>query len=350
MKTSVCGYYGYNNYGDSLMLKEIVNFIPDLGASEIEVFSSKDSSESIHYRSLQGYDGCTDPPDLVLVGGGGIVKSDFWFFRDNLAGSLFSDIKLGLFNVNLTAESEGVLRTHAKYFDFAVVRDYCSWEIARNALNFYDHHCPVILAPDISFLKDKVVKKEGSQEYISICLNSYVLNEYFSGSPSSKAYANKFLIELTEFIKWLRSFGHKIQLVPSQIGKEINDVSVSGILDVMIAGADKVLYSNEDIENHLINSSLIISMRYHATLFAVKHGIPFIDITHHSKNKNFLIDNRLEDLSVDYWKSSLEDFKIVAEKAKYTDEIKRASHYLSVSSKEAWNKVQEALTPILNAR
>lgn len=337
MEISLCGFYGHNNFGDSLMWQELIVFLSQLSGDPVSVYSDKTGCESICYQ-----DNFNFGADLVAVGGGGIITPNFWFFKERIAKRLKTTSKLGLINVNLTSESIPVLREIKDRLSFAIVRDFTSLELLNRELG-YGTKCLTLMAPDISFLKPKLEINE-SNKYVSICLNAYVLNNYFSSDLRKRIYAEKFLIELSSFLIWLKSFGHKIQLVPSQVDREVNDNRISALVDGMIGGADNWIYDNKNIEEHLIHSKLIVSMRYHATLTAIKYAIPFIDISHHSKNKNFLLENKLESLSVDYWTSSLDILKETANKAKYYPTLGQISEYYSVSSIEKWGQIKHTLS------
>ena len=56
----------------------------------------------------------------------------------------------------------------------------------------------------------------------------------------------------------------------------------------------------------IASSDLVLSMRYHTTLLSYIAGTPLIDITHHDKNKYFLIENDLTQHSHDYYSISVE--------------------------------------------
>lgn len=342
MEINLLGFYNHNNFGDTLMSQELYKQLLYSGHKSVTLYSDKKGSEAIDYK-----DGFNYEADLNIIGGGGIVTPNFWFFKQGLDKKLKDGSKLGLLNVNLTSESIPLLRAINDKLSFAVVRDYASFELINN-IRSHGSNFKVLVAPDVSFLRSKIETVD-DEKYVSICLNSYVLNNYFSQDRRKQIYAEKFLTELSSFLIWVKSFGHKIQLIPSQVDREINDNRASALLDGMIGGADNWIYDNEFTELYLAYSNLVISMRYHTTLAAVKYGIPFIDISHHSKNLNFLKENKLDDLSIDYWSCSLEQLKETANKAKYSSQIPAISKHYSVSSIEAWNQVRNMLSTILQS-
>jgi polysaccharide pyruvyl transferase WcaK-like protein len=234
----------------------------------------------------------------------------------------------------------------------AVVRDRFSYDLA---LKFLMDESKVILASDISYIYNVKKINEGytdslsdkKEKKVSVCLNSYIFKDYFSNDSRQRIYAEKAIIEISEFLKWMKTFNHKIQLVPSQVDTEVNDNTIHGILNGYIGGANKWIYTNEHIEHNLKNSSLIISARYHTTLFAIKNSIPFIDITHHSKNSNLLKDLGLQEFSINYWKIGLEELKKKAFEAQNSDLISEISSSYGVSSREDWSKVLEKIHTLI---
>jgi polysaccharide pyruvyl transferase WcaK-like protein len=339
---SLCGFYGFNNYGDTLMLDCLSSFLRSSGLS-VSVFSDRKSDESFCYKKVG-----PNKSDIIALGGGGIITQNFWYIKEGLYKYLRDDQKLILLNVNLTSESVPVLALLKDKISLAVVRDRFSYDLA---LKFLMDESKVILASDISYIYNVKKINEGytdslsdkKEKKVSVCLNSYIFKDYFSNDSRQRIYAEKAIIEISEFLKWMKTFNHKVQLVPSQVDTEVNDNTIHGILNGYIGGANKWIYTNEHIEHNLKNSSLIISARYHTTLFAIKNSIPFIDITHHSKNSNLLKDLGLQEFSINYWKIGLEELKKKAFEAQNSDLISEISSSYGVSSREDWSKVLEKI-------
>ena len=343
---SLCGFYGFNNYGDTLMLDCLSSFLKSSGLS-VSVFSDRKSDESFCYKKVG-----PNKSDIIALGGGGIITQNFWYIKEGLYKYLRDDQKLILLNVNLTSESVPVLALLRDKISLAVVRDRFSYDLA---LKFLMDESKVILASDISYIYNVKKINEGytdslsdkKEKKVSVCLNSYIFKDYFSNDSRQRIYAEKALIEISEFLKWMKTFNHKVQLVPSQVDTEVNDNTIHGILNGYIGGANKWIYTNEHIEHNLKNSSLIISARYHTTLFAIKNSIPFIDITHHSKNSNLLKDLGLQEFSINYWKIGLEELKKKAFEAQNSDLISEISSSYGVSSREDWSKVLEKIHTLI---
>jgi len=335
---SLCGFYGFNNYGDSLMLENLKTFFNSFGL-RVRTFSDRESEESFSFKTLN-----PNSSDIIALGGGGIITKNFWYIKAELYKELRDDQKLILINVNLTQESIPVLEMLKDKISLIVVRDSFSEKMALEILGDQDK---VILASDISFLSQDKKPYSQKSNKVSVCLNYYIFKDFFSSNERNRIYAKKAIIELAEFIKWMRNFNYKIQLVPCQVDKEVNDNTVHGILNAYIGGADNWIYSNEYFENNINHSSLIISARYHSTLFAIKNAIPFIDITHHSKNSNLLKDLSLENFSVNYWKISLEELKKKSFEAQHSSQILETSLSYGVSSRENWEKVSNKIHALI---
>lgn len=333
---AVCGFYGHNNYGDTLMQEWLRALLLKCEIKSV-FLSDKDSTESASYKAISPL---SFP--IILLGGGGIITQNFWFFKDGLCDQIASQ-KLGLINVNLTNESIEPLKRVKNKVSFIAVRDRFSINLAQEVLG---SEIPIFFAPDISIV-DKF-RKPKLENVVSICPNSYLLKNYFADNSRQKTRMEYLLNEIAEFAKWLKKFDNKISLVPSQIDKQINDNVYCGILDGMIGGADTWNTSSNFLENELIRSSLVISMRYHTTVFAAKYGIPFIDISHHNKSLQFLKDNNLLDHSIKYDLVNCEKLIKLAEKAKYSKQIKDFASKCSVSSMEDeyWGPISTLLTKL----
>lgn len=330
MKASVCGFYGYKNYGDSLMRTRIQEFLLNHGVDPV-FFSDRASDEALDYKQVDLLES-----EIVILGGGGIITEGFWFFKQGLFEKLTNQ-KFILLNVGLTQESVPVLEKIKDRVDLIVVRDKFSLRLARE-------HCPkVIYVPDITYLESSQSEKKNN---IAVCLNYYIFGQFFSQNRRDAIFAEKGIIELSYFLDWVIKEGYSVSFVPCQTDNLVNDNTVNSILHGFLKKG-VMIYDNSQIENVISSSSLLVSSRYHSSLFALKSKIPFIDITHHSKNLNFLNDVGLQEFSVTYWKLELEALKEKFRKVMKFDKLNEFSDQYGVYCIEGWSRVGSSLLEIL---
>lgn len=340
MTTALCGFYGYHNYGDTLMLNELTNFLEKIGIQAI-AYSDRQAEEGEitvnHYDNLN-----TSDYSMIALGGGGIISDSFWFFKKKLYENL--DRPLILFNVGLTTEAIPVFEKVKDKIKLLVVRDKFSFNLASK---YYPGK--VIHAPDISFLKkDGLSYPKSFNNNILVCLNYYIFKNYFSQLNRERIFAEKAIIEISSFLNSLTNKGSTISLIPCQTDGEVNDNIILGLLNGFLSKKAQWFYDRNDIERVILNSDLLISSRYHSSLFALKAGIPFIDITHHSKNSNFLKDVKLEEFSISYWNLELNSLTEKYKNAIDSPKFLQAQHDYGVLTDESWKKVNQSIKKLIN--
>jgi polysaccharide pyruvyl transferase WcaK-like protein len=333
---SLCGFYGYENYGDTLMLRGLCRFINSEGAQCLP-FSDRGTLEAHHYTKLPLND-----EGIIALGGGGIITPNFWFFKQGLEKKI-PNHKLILLNVGLTTESIPVFEKIKNQIELIVVRDKFSLELATR---YYPEEM-VIYTPDIGFYRFDPVEEVKAEKIVTVCLNYYIFKNYFSSNNRDRIFAEKAIIELATFLNWLETLGYSTCIVPCQTDTEVNDNTVNAVLNGFLNKKAKWIYNNYEIENVISKSSLVISSRYHSSLFALKSGVPFIDITHHSKNLNFLKDVGLTDFSVNYWNLELNTLKEKYEKVINFSKLKEIRDAYGVYCKEGWRQVSSALNSLI---
>lgn len=333
MKASICGFYGYQNYGDSLMLRQLKDFFLKKNVLP-SVFSDRTSLESQDYRSNNLFES-----DIIALGGGGIITPNFWFFKQGLDKRIEKQ-SLILLNVGLTTEAIPVFESLGDRIDLLVVRDKFSEELA---LKYYPDR--VVYAPDISYLDYK--GQSPKLKVVSVCLNYYIFKNFFSQNRREKIFAEKAIIELASFLDWLNQLGYKINLIACQTDNEVNDNTVNAVLNGFLTTKATWMFDNSNIEDVINSSELLISSRYHTSLFALKAGIPFIDITHHSKNLNFLKDVGLTDFSINYWQLELNALKEKYKKVTNCELLTNISKQYGVYCNEGWNQADSAVSKLL---
>lgn len=329
---ALCGFYGYKNYGDSLMLKAIRNYFKNLEI-QVTAFSDKKSEEAFSFKENDLLNNTINNYKYVALGGGGIISPSFWFFKNNFDKKIESD-NLYLFNVNLTTEAEPVLKEIGSKIKLAIVRDKYSADYARKFLS----EEKVVETCDISLTLPVPPKQNNfSKKKVVVCLNYYIFKNFFSQNHRERIFAEKALIEIAAFLDYLHHQGFGITLVPCQTDINVNDNVIHGVLKGFTKCNLHWEYSSKNIETLILESDLVISTRYHSSLFALKTGTKFIDITHHSKNANFLQEVGLSDFSVNYWNLELNSIKNTFKKVCEFEGLDKISSKYGVCCIEEWN-------------
>lgn len=305
LKCLVYGWSGYDNLGDQQYMLTFPLLFPNC---ELD-FSNKIPEDYKKY-------------DKIILGGGNVLKPAF-----------IKELKKhNIKAITLSTGMETPIETDC--FSKAYVRDLHTFN------HFVNNKVPTTLIPDAAFLL-KPNKQNGEElikhylqnndlyeKKIAIIINSYLTKAQLDCLSREHLSFLRFADEITNVIDNTNAsfifipFGRKMPY----------DDRVS---NAWIAHKCKFWKKNAVIYDHLsvqdtldIISAcdLTISTRLHSTIFSCASNIPFLDITHHDKNMEFLKFIHETDASINYYKFNQEELK---------DKI---NNYLNVKKDFSWIK------------
>ncbi len=250
-------------------------------------------------------------PDTVILGGGDIFNE--YYVNKVLAISAKKHLAISVSTNSLTPLNL------LSNFDQIVVRDLKSL----NYLQSNNVKCRYM--PDISTLLKgnkeigyqkikQMFNQEGHELYkkvVGVVFNAHL----FSGKSDMLArdlinfnYVNSQLAKLMDETPASFIF------FPMSTGMPNDDRVTNAFLANRCKFWQKnyVIYDRLDVQDTLdiiAGCDVVISSRLHASIFSLTSNIPFIDITHHDKNKNYLETLGLQDLSISYWNFDYDKIK-----------------------------------------
>jgi polysaccharide pyruvyl transferase WcaK-like protein len=302
MHIGLCGFYGKANFGDDLMADHLPRVLSVNGQHTVTLFSDCDR-ESIRNGKTSG---AHLEQDVVVIGGGGVISPSFWALEPRFLERLIQrQTPVAFVNVNVTEDLlrhpslvELLLQLNARWW----VRDQHSCDnLARAGIDS-------ALVPDVSFrsgvVPPRVMVKD--RKKLLVFANAYLLNQLFQHQDTHRYLsAHEAAFTLAHFLDWMAHFQWEIHLVPAQTGGEFDDRIVGGMIYGLMRRKDAARWHSDAPDwNALIHeishADLVLSMRYHASTTAIAAGTPLIDVTHHAKNRQLLIELGLESVAVAY--------------------------------------------------
>lgn len=324
MHIALCGFYGKSNFGDDLMADVLSQVICSNGKHTVQIFSDTTENDIINGANNNAH----LLSDIIVFGGGGIVTPNFWAFKNEALDNIVKSGKPCCFvNVNVTEEffsdpqfSTKIQLLNAKWW----VRDINSIEILKRA-NIQANYLPDVCTRR-NFLPPQ--KNENGKK-LTVFLNDYIFHNLNSDNTFEFLRTHQNIKILASYFDWMHKFGWQVTFYPSQTSWHIDDRICSAVAySNMQTRKDSKWITNKvewrEIVSAIQGSNLVVSMRYHPTLISLISGIPTVDVTHHSKNKNFILDNKLNELSVNYYeltKDKLIQATQFAEKLSYKQNI-----------------------------
>ena len=300
-KAALIGYYGFNNFGDELLLQASLNMLERQGInrSEIIILSNQpDNTENIFnikaisrwsFKALiKALINC----ERLIFGGGGIfqdstsVKSCVWYW------ALIKLAKLLRVKVYALGQSIGPLKTRAgKFFaknalkdlEILQVRDEPSLTLALNnfKLNNVISGCDLALSLDLNFKA-----QASSQDYILLNLRPH-------------RDLNKFINQAQDILQEFNNYNYNI------IGVAFSpeDFELLSKLDAIKIYKLYKFYNISDINNLadlFINAKFALGMRLHFNIIAFKFNLKFHALCYDPKVEafnNFALNNQAKDLT-----------------------------------------------------
>lgn len=316
-KTALIGYYGFNNFGDELLLQASLNMLERAGINrgEIIILSNQpDNTENIfNIKSVSRWSFKALIKTLIncerlIFGGGGIfqdstsVKSCAWYW------ALIKLAKLLRVKVYALGQSIGPLKTRAgKFFaknalkdlEILQVRDEPSLTLALNnfklsniisgcdlalSLDFQTPLCHCVTSPITGATREAADISKG--EYILLNLRPH-------------RDLNKFIKQAQDILQEFNNYNYKI------IGVAFSpeDFDLLSNLDAINIYKLYKFYNISDINNLaslFINAKFALGMRLHFNITAFKFNLKFHALCYDPKVEvfnNFALNNQAKDLT-----------------------------------------------------
>jgi len=290
-KIVISGYYGYNNAGDELILKSMVDDLRALSPNiEITVLSVKpcETSQKYSVKSVNRFNLFSIISELLkckmLVSGAGGLFQDttaslsLWYYLTIITLAKILNKKVFIYAVGI-GEVKRLLniffiKNCFNMVDLISVRT----EYDKRILESFMVVKPITVTADPVFgLEMKIFKKKISEnkKKIGIILRK---TKYWKKDIEIFSKLSKTLIE---------KLNAEIVLIPFQKSADLE------LLEVIKKRADPkislIVWENiEDILKVYSELDFIVSMRLHGLILAIKYNIPFVPISRYSKLTNLM--------------------------------------------------------------
>ncbi|OGS45651.1 MAG: polysaccharide pyruvyl transferase CsaB [Elusimicrobia bacterium RIFOXYD2_FULL_34_15] len=287
----ISGYYGYNNVGDELILKSIVNDLktlnPDITITVLSV-KPKETSRKFNVKSINRYNICSILVELVkckmlISGSGGLFQDttaslSLWYYLTIINIAKILNRKVFIYAVGIG----GIKRSFNKFLikscfnkvDFISVRtDY-----DKNILESFMINREIIVTADPVFgivLPIKIKDNQQKVKKIGIIIRK---TKYWKEDTEIFSKLSEILTEKP---------GTEVILIPFQKSSDLRILET--IKKKSNAKISILLWENiEDILNLFSQLDLVVSMRLHGLILAIKYNIPFVPISRYSKLINLM--------------------------------------------------------------
>jgi len=202
-------------------------------------------------------------------------------------------------------------------FEKVLVRDKTSYNTIKNFPNTgYMPDIALSLEADKKNGKDildklfKINHLELYQKKVGVIFNAYLL-------PNVNSYTRDFVNfykVISDVTAMCDSTPASFVFIPMSTGMPQDDRIANGIIANQCKYWKKNLYVTTpmNVQNtlDLISScDVVISSRLHSTIFSLTSGVPFLDITHHDKNRRYVDSMGLGEFSYNYWNFDAPSFK-----------------------------------------
>ena len=293
LKAVLSGYYGFKNFGDEAILSVLVSHLKSLGV-DVTVFSSDPTytAETYSVRSVKNFDlfgviNTIKNSDLLISGGGSLLQDvtslkSLVYYTFIIAAAL-------LFNKKVIIFAQGIGPINCKFAQFIVM----------NLLKF----CNLVTVRDeksLNLLTDFGVKAK------------LVCDPVYSLSVSNSIRTSKVGIQLRNFKTMNNLLLQKLALfiVEKYSDRDIEifslqttqDYELSKTFRNMLLSINKnisVEIVSDDIIDKITQLDILIGMRFHALLVAIKAGVNCCAINYDIKVEKLAEDAAIPVISMD---------------------------------------------------
>lgn len=341
-RIAIAGYYGFGNIGDEAIL---VSMLSDLSKvcpnAEFVILSENPSKTTLNYgvksvswRDLEGVISLIEQSDLLIVGGGGLYNSWLEYNSNQFltqTNSLFSVFIFSLpflasllnkpcviYAVGASVVNGEEAKKHIcmsfKLASLSTVRDFGSKAILESfgcpADRIHVTADPAFRLPDPDPERVKQVLTTEGISSIRPLIGVVLRNWHFLVEPAY--WESEIASALSRFVS---VYGGQLLFIPFQRSTDTpfdlgNDASVISRVQRKLSPSvvSRVLegfYSPTEISGILNHCDLVLGMRLHSAILAIRNAVPFIALSYEPKVYNVLAMAGLAEYVIDLvWVSS----------------------------------------------
>jgi len=227
--------------------------------------------------------------DVILLGGGDILTD---YFLDNVI-KVFKNKPNKIIAVSVGIPYSSIIyENKLKIIDYIFLRS----KQGLNVLSKYYDKSKIFYLPDISYFCENPFEiqavKPNQKKRIGICLSRHIFDK------NNVQYYDNILKSFALFIDYITCFGFEIVLLPFNTNahnSSENDLLIQNDLFARLKNTSNVTVVNHKLSPLEMNALfktfyLCIPMRFHACLFSIYNGIPFLPVFTTTKINNLLLD------------------------------------------------------------
>ena len=310
-KILIVGFYGAPNSGDELMLQAILDRIDTVKVAVTVMVADNPAYKPLYYRSVNyihypktnmDINIIAQYYDAIVIGGGAHIEDSFYSADDSYkynVGTIMLELSLaaiankkevyciGLSSAETLSDSGYLSKLDHIISNSSIfsLRDKYSLETLRSSgIHNTDR---ISICADLAFLLPN--DKGDNRKNLDECKVIGLVMVAFSDSDMIKR-----IITWAEDVIGPRYPDYKFRIIPFYDYLQSDIVNMQRIISEMDIEEKHVEFipyyqSYNDIVKAFVNCDIIISMRYHASLIAMKSGVPAVSIVYdvhpHYNNK-----------------------------------------------------------------
>lgn len=327
MKIIICGNYGENNLGDSLILEGLIKSVREITSNpEITVLANnpKDLEESLKSRGYGTIKAENKFPsgirsfitylfggsfwrtrrvvknaDYFILGGGGLFDGtskkailiwgiQAWFAYHYKKPVIMYGQSLGEINSKFAKK---VVKKMFRKAEFIAVRD----ESSKQLLKTWIKGKKILVMPDLVFHATEGQREPRAQSQEPLAPRTLLLNLRPCRHIASEF--NKTLADFTDVVT--AETGLTVELLPFKKG--MDEKYQKAIAETSKAKPKLLEYTDdkEKLNEIYSKAKVLIGMRLHSILYAIKTGTPFLAINYNPKVRNILESLNLSEFVIE---------------------------------------------------
>lgn len=300
------GYFGYNNLGDDLLLKEALSKIPlkynlYVICSPLSTGVTSDIDYFQKYRDLKII---TNKAKIysrtykaLIYSGGGIFPTRDYGIK-NFLSSLLKGLTAKIIIINgcgiVPKENSRFFKLFMRTVKYCSVRDYISKDYIESL------HCNAILCGDLYWGNNCDTSNVYRNPNTCLVCLANPFSDKEKNDPNIFIRYKKFVSQMAEFIMNIKDRGVTVVYLPFFRGSDeilITDIQqYIGVSDTVLQfGVD---YDLENVDELFARYSMGVCMRFHSILLAIKNRLPMVAINYDYKSETLLQEAALDEYGV----------------------------------------------------